>query len=160
MKSLLFVLLALTSLMAFAADDCETIKAQKSVKEQLEIKTDVPKWLEGATITVRLANGKESTVKAEQFKVVPRKQQFIVTHDLEATHLVCKAEQSKNRVSVLGGYGSRGLKVTTSGTTVSIEEQTGLTGGLQYQRKITDKFSIGGQVQTNNSGALLFGVDF
>lgn len=161
MRTLIVILFALTIATIAFSQDCETVKAEKSVKEQLEIKTDVPNYLKGATITVRRSDGKESTVPAEQFKVVPRKQQFIVTHDLEATHLLCKGADYKNRVSALGGVAPNGkLSAAQVGTTAVVESQYGAVGGLQYQRKLGDRFSVGAQVQTNQSALGILGFDF
>ena len=160
---LLFVLIMVTlGIAAFGSDDCETTKSAEQAEETLEIKTDVPKWLEGATITIRQADGKESTVPAEKFKVVPRKQQFIVTKTKQSQVTMCKAEQKKNRISVLGGAGPSGnLKATTlSPSKAQVETGPGAVGGLQYQRKLGETFNAGAQVQTNGTGLLSIGVDF
>lgn len=158
MKTLLLMLSLVT---VSYAQECKTTKSKDIVLEKLELKTDVPKWLEGATIIVRLADGKESSVPAEKFKVVPRKQQFIVTRMLHETELMCSSPRNKNRVSVMGGLGPSGnLKATTSGTTVSIETGPAAVGGLSYQRLLTDELSVGGQVQTNHTILMQLGWDF
>lgn len=161
MKTTLLVLMFLSQ-MSFAKD-CKITKSQSSVQDQFKIDTKVPKWLQGATIVVRQADGKESVVSADKFKVVPRKQQFIVTKTKETEQLTCSAgDDYKNRLSLLGGTGPKGnLKVTQpSADKAVIETNGGVTAGVQYQRKITDRLSIGGQIQTNESGAVLIGLDF
>lgn len=164
MKNITLMILSLLFSWSVTAEEpsCTVQVGESEVKEQLEIKTDVPNYLKGATITVRLKDGRESQVPAEKFKVVPRKQQFIVTRTEQATLERCVTNQPrKNRASLVGGYGAQGgLKTTTSGTTVEVESRTGPTGGAQYQRMINDRFSVGVQGQTNKTGSVLFGVDF
>ena len=170
MKNILAFALFLVAMLFFISETfagdatCKTVKSENSVQEKLELKTDVPKWLEGATITVRQKDGKESVVSADKFKVVPRKQQFIVTKTRAETTLMCAGdnhETNKNRVSLLGGIGPSGnLKVSSDGSKVSVETGPAAVGGLQYQRLLTDEISVGGQVQTNQSIMLNVGLDF
>jgi len=104
-------------------------------------------------------DGRETSVPAEKFKVVPRKQQFVVTKT-KAT-LTCRAKE-KNRVAALGGFGPTGAlkdrKDDAKTTTVDTVE--GAVGGLQYQRKLNDRFSLGVQGQSNKTFSLILGVDF
>ena len=163
MKKAIVFLSLLFSLVAFAGDPtCTKDESATQIIEQLVIKTDVPSHLKGATIVVRLADGRETSVPAERFKVVPRKQQFVVTKTEKATTLSCTTnEPRKNRVSLLGGHGAQeGLKSSTSGTTTTVESKVGLVGGAQYQRMLGERFSIGVQGQTNKTGSLLIGLDF
>lgn len=131
-------------------------------KERLEINTDVPSHLKGAVIIVRRADGKETVVPAEKFKVVPRKQQFIVTKvETNNIKLCISNELLKNRASLLAGYGSKnGLSTSTEGNNTVVETSTGVVGGVQYQRMLNDRLSIGAQGQTNKTGSLLLGLDF
>jgi len=144
------------------AEECTTTSSADEIKEQLEIKTDVPKHLEGAKIIVRLADGRESEVPAEKFKVVPRKQQFITTRVQSSTIMACN-KLDKNRVSALIGRGAKnglGRSSTNNGVT-EVESNVGAVGGVQYQRVITkDGLSVGAQVQTNRTGSLMLGIDF
>lgn len=161
MKKFLMTLLLCSPVLAFASENCSTTSGEETAQEQLEIKTDVPSHLKGATIIVRLADGRETTVPAEQFKVVARKQQFIVTKTKQLDKTVCSAELNKNRVSLLGGNGPKeGLTRTTDGNTVTVESKTGVVGGLQYQRLITDHISVGAQLQSNESALVEVGLDF
>lgn len=158
MKTILLLLLATN---AFA--DCTTTVGNETVTGTKYFGTDVPSHLRGATIIVRLANGKESVVPAERFKVVPRVQQEIITEITQKVNTECTLNvTSKNRVSALGGHGSRnGVNVAkSSSTAVEIENDRGLVGGLQYQRLLNDVLSVGAQVQTNQTGSILLGVDF
>jgi hypothetical protein len=163
MKKYLIALLALFSMVAFAGDPvCSEQTSAEEATAELEIKTDVPNYLKGATITVTLADGSSSTVPAEKFKVVPRLQQFITTHTATTKVVSCSTNSpNKNRVSLLGGHGAQaGLNSSVSGTTTEVESKTGLVGGAQYQRMLNDTLSIGVQGQTNKTGSLLLGIDF
>lgn len=165
----LIVILMLLGLVSYAVADeaCTTQTGQEESTDKQEITTDVPAWLKGATITVTLANGKSSTVSANLFKVVPRKQQFVVTHT-ERTNVVSCINNSnyKNRVSVLGGRGTKdGLDRNNTNTPneVDVSSRNGFVAGLQYQRLLpilSDRFSIGVQVQTNKTASGLLGLDF
>jgi hypothetical protein len=141
---------------------CSESTGQTEAKEKLEIKTDVPNHLKGATITIRLADGRESTVPAEKFKVVPRKQQFIVTKVETSKVVSCTTnDPKKNRASLVAGYGAKnGLTTSTSGSTVTVETKSGAVGGAQYQRMLNEDISVGVQAQTNGTGSLLLGLDF
>lgn len=145
------------------AEECSDYSDKVVSEEKMEINTNVPAHLKGATITVKLANGKESTVPAEKFKVVPRLQQFIVTKSSEQQTRTCKvpAEKEKNRISLLAGHGAQeGLDRTNEPTKTTIESRVGVVGGVQYQRLLTDKLSVGGQIQSNKTGLVNIGWDF
>ena len=153
-----FIVAMLLSLQAYA--ECTEELSEEIVMETKEITTDVPSHLKGATIIVRLADGRESSVPAEKFKVVPRKQQFVVSKTERSKLLSCR-ENKKNRVSLLGGHGAQsGLTSKQSGNTVEVESDVGIVGGAQYQRMLNDMLSVGAQIQTNKTGSVLLGVDF
>ena len=154
--------LLLISLPVFAAQNCKTSSSEEKIDQTKEITTDVPSHLKGATIIVRRADGKETSVPAELFKVVPRKQQFIVTKISHQETTLCSAEEAhRNRISLLAGNGPKGgLDRSSTPAKVSVESRTGAIGGVQYQRLLTERLSIGAQVQTNKSGLLNIGVDF
>ena len=156
MKKLIIAALFLSGTV-YAGETCSET-AEQAI-EQKEIKTDVPKFLEGATITVQLKDGRESRVPAERFKVVPRKQQFLVTKTKST--MLCKASE-KNRVSVLGGYGTKASlsKTVNSPSDTTVKTNEGAVGGLQYQRKVSNRLSIGAQGQSNKTVSIIVGVDF
>ena len=161
----LFTILTSLSLCggAFAKEPvCETSDVKVINEEKRDINTKVPKRLKGAVIIVREADGKETIMPIEKYKVVPRKQQFITTKvDTLMLHM-CKVENSsKNRVSVLGGYGAKnGLETSQSGNTVTVETKSGANVGAQYQRMLNDDWSVGAQVQSNKTTSLMLGLDF
>ena len=162
MKKLIIALFMISNAVFAGEPVCTEQVGQTEDKEKLELTTDVPSHLKGATIIVRLADGRESSVPAEKFKVVPRKQQFIVTKLETSKVKSCTTNDPlKNRVSLLGGYGARnGLDVSTAGSTTTVESSSGVVGGLQYQRMLNDRLSFGVQGQTSETGSLLIGLDF
>ena len=91
----------------------------------------------------------------------PAVEPTVITTTITRTNTVERLVTNKNRVSLLAGKGTtEGLDVSTSGPTATIESNVGFVGGLQYQRLFTDRFSIGGQLQTNKSALLGLGLDF
>jgi hypothetical protein len=158
MRLLLVLLLAAVTF----GDDCVKESSQDEVTGQHVISTDVPRHLVGAVIIVRRADGKESQVPAERFKVVPRKQQFVTKEITRQQRLVCKAEEKKNRLSAVGGVGPKtGFdKSTPTPTSLQVENRAGAVFGLQYQRKIIKDLSVGIQGQSNSTGSILVGIDF
>jgi hypothetical protein len=159
----IIIITALFSLIAMASEPvCTDQTSAEEITGQKEINTDVPNHLKGATIIVRQADGRETSVPAEKFKVVPRKQQFVVTKTKVNHSMTCETNvPNKNRVSALGGYGAKGgLKSSTNGSVAEVESKTGAVLGLQYQRMITDRLSLGIQGQDNKTGSLVLGIDF
>jgi hypothetical protein len=144
------------------AEDCTTSTDVNEVVSTYDINTNTPNYLKGAKIIVRLANGKESSVPAEKFKVVPRKQQYITKTAAHLTKTSCTiSTNEKNRVALLGGRGAQnGLDSSTDGTTVSVASKVGLVGGLQYQRLLGKRVSLGIQGQTNKTLSGMIGLDF
>jgi tetraacyldisaccharide-1-P 4'-kinase len=133
------------------------------VLETKLIGADVPSHLKGVTICLYKQNSHAySCVPAEKFKLVPRKQQRIVTKVAHETLKSCKEISfRKNRVSALAGAGQReGFEKDVSSSKIDIESKTGFVGGLQYQRSLNDRFSVGVQGQSNKTGSLMIGVDF
>lgn len=161
MKLFIITFVTLLSMLAFASGTCDTTATEVIATEALKLSTDVPNHLKGATITVRLADGTESTVPAEMFKVVPRKQQFIITKTFQARMTVCSADVRKNRASIMAGNGPKeGLERSNIGTAVAIESKVGTVAGVQYQRLITERVSLGAQLQSNKSALVNIGLDF
>jgi hypothetical protein len=183
-KLLLAVLLATPALAETQPDElrvkgeCDSATNEGLVTGVKKIDTDVPKHLRGAVIIVRTADGRESVVPAEKFKVVPRKQQFITTDTLITTVIQCTQKPtiikgntyvytSKNRVSLLAGKGMRaGLdKNRKNEETIEVKNRVGAVGGVMYQRIIDQSLtpldlSVGGQVQTNKTILFNVGLDF
>lgn len=162
MKKLLIVTLLLLTGVAAASENCSTSESQEEVLDARDINTKAPKWLEGATIIVKLKDGSESVVSAEKFKVVPRKQQFIITAVQKRTETMCK-NVDKNRVSLHAGKGPKGgldRDNSMAPAFVEVKSQFGAVGGLQYQYKFDNDFSLSVQGQTNKTGLIGVGYDF
>ena len=149
---------------ALAAETCSTSVAAETVEEQMEIKTDVPKFLEGKEICIRdPKTGISECVPTAKFKVVPRKQQFIVAKTTQYVKTSCSSEieNKKNRISLMAGNGPKeGLDRAIGSSSVSVESRVGAIGGAQYQRLLNDRLSLGAQLQTNKSVLVNLGLDF
>ena len=84
-----------------------------------------------------------------------------VVRTVEKTVTVTKIQ--KNRLSLVGGIGATGkvdYSFDSSAGSFRAKSDIGAVGGLLYQRKVSDKISIGVQGQTNKTGSLLLGLDF
>ena len=155
----------MSALEVFAQQECSTSTEKEEVQETVTLTTDVPSHLKGAMIIVKLANGKQSEVPAELFKVVPRKQQRLITRVENTQVISCNtktpATHKKNRVSLVAGYGSgNGARKRITEDSIRLENKVGAVGGVQYQRSLTQRVSVGAQVQSNQTGSLLIGLDF
>lgn len=151
MKKLLIATSFLLSLNVYAQDACV------EVLETKDINTPTPESLKDATILVKQKDGTVKEMSANEFKVVPRKQQFITKSRLDCS----KKEAKKNRLSLVGGFGPSGvIGKSVSATSARLEAEAGPHGGLQYQRLLTERFSVGIQGLSNRSGSLLLGLDF
>lgn len=159
-----FIILTLLFGLTSYAEEKDCVETVDTKVESKDINTPVPQHLRGATILIKKADGTIQEVEAENFKVVPRKQQFIVSKK-EKVVVNCDKkcdELKRNRLSLLVGRGAqRGLNNTqVSPTLVEVENNVGLLIGLQYQRLITDTVSLGVQAISNNSALGMVGIDF
>ncbi len=172
MKSFyLFGLVSLFSIslnMAHAYDrvQCEDTVTTFDKFLKVDANIDSPKFLKDATITVVTKDGKHFVMDANHYKVVPRRQQFVIKSQQVHTQTVCNItnkdnEMRKNRISLSGGQGPQeGLDTRVNGNTVEVSSRVGFVGGVQYQRVVYDRFSLGVQGQTNKTGSILLGLDF
>jgi hypothetical protein len=144
--------------LTFAEKECKTVKVETAT-EVKEITTEVPKFMEGATIVVKLANGKEHLFPVEKYKVVPRARQEVVQRVAEK--LMCTPDREKNRLSMGVGHGSQeGLDSTTQGNKVTVESNVGPVMAIQYQRLISDSVSLGVQLQSSETALGFLGIEF
>lgn len=175
MSKIILIIISMFSSAAFAkGESCSTDVKINKTEEKKDVNTEVPANLKGATIIIKTADGKETAVPAETFKVVPRKQQFVVVKTKEVETIKCtptvttvtvEVEKEvvplKNRLSLLVGVGLQGgFDVSRNGDTVEIVSRIGPVGGVQYQRLVTKRWSVGGQVLSNESVLLNAGFDF
>ena len=118
---------------------------------------EVPPFLKDAEIVVNLTNGNKAKFSANEWKVVPR-----IDKPKAKPIVISVKPESKNRLSALGGYGALASvkQRSVAPGSVQVDTNEGFVGGLQYQRKLNDRFSLGAQGQTNKTFSLLFGLDF
>ena len=129
---------------------------------------EIPKYLEGATVVVKLKNGKTYEYKSEEYAVVPRENLQInalkvAGFDKLHKKIVNKeiVKNKRNRVFGLLGQGPTGeLDVSTNGNEYSIKHDRGAVWGLGYQRKMDDDFNLGVIIQNNQTTSFSLGKDF
>ena len=149
--------------------DCgETERSEKTFEAEMEVVTDVPNFLKGATITITKADGSSEVVKAEEFMVVKRKHLRPVVHAMvkEETRscdvVVLKPlpEPLKNILSVkaVDGFSDVKKNEDANGVELKVERQVGL--GVVYQRNLSDNLYLGGEVDANKGVGVLLGVGF
>lgn len=156
MKKLLIIASLLFSFNVYADEAC----TETQVVETKDINTPTPESLKDATIIVKQKDGTTKEMPANEFKVVPRKQQFI-TKTKATIDCSKKADAKKNRISLLGGFGPSGsVGKSVKPNYAKLDVEPGPFGGLQYQRLITERFSLGIQGSSNKSVGLLLGFDF
>lgn len=160
MNKILSLIVLCLPMISFASD-CSTTVDEEVVQSQLEIKTDVPKHLKGAQICIFKQETGYNCVPAEKFKVVPRMQQFIVSKTVQQHKTMCSAEVRKNRIGVAVGRGTKsGFDRSSTPNSQTVSTKVGDLAAAQYQRLVTERLSINGQVLSNDSGLVGVGWDF
>lgn len=157
---IIFVLLINVS---FANElSCGETKTTSSLeKEEMEVNTEVPKHLVGATIILKKANGSEEVLKAEEYMIVKRKHKRPVYKEKIATaSLKCKNDSVKNIVSLKGvrSYANPKSRLEPNKGTLSIERETTL--GAQYQRNIGKDVFLGVEGDLNRGAGVMIGIGF
>jgi hypothetical protein len=147
--------------------NCSEVISDEAELEVYDVNTDVPKDLKGAVIIVKDRKGREHKMDINKFKVVPRQQQFIVTKVMEQKLVSCHTtsyidkELKRSRIGVALGKGPTSkLDRENKPNSVTVETKHEGVGAIQYQYLVDDTVSIGGQIQTNQTGLLGVGVDF
>lgn len=146
----------------------ETEKTVSTAVGEMEVVTDVPNFLKGATITITKADGSSEVVKAEEYMVVKRKHLRPVVHAFSKEEkLTCKVElvksepePLKNIVSLkaVDGYSDVKKREDAAGVELKVERQVGL--GVVYQRNLSDNLYLGGEVDANKGVGVLLGLGF
>jgi hypothetical protein len=135
----------------------------------LSVKAEaMPKYLEGAEVTVTLKNGKTYTYKSEEMAVVPRKNlqvNAVKVAGFDKLHKKIENEEivenKRNRIFGMVGRGATGgLDVRTDGSQYEVEHERGAVFGLGYQRKVNDDFNLGIIIQNNQTTSFSLGKDF
>ena len=154
----------LTLIMSLAfASDCTDVQQKEEIKEERLINTDVPKHLQDATIIIRTKDGRESTISANQFKVVPRKQQFIVTKIKEHTERTCKVSGKEKNLIMFGGRRDhKDIDTNVVGKTATVSSEKGLVVDATYMRQnvLDSKLGVGAGIDSNGTLRGVVGVEF
>ena len=164
MKALL--LITLFSSITFA-NECKEV-SKRIVQEVVHtVNTDVPKHLQGATITITKADGTSSTVPAEKFMVVPRKQKTIVGENVAVTvDRTCQAEEQLNTlfldVKKLPSKIESSIESLPNGTKATSTIHKDVVPGLNYYRRKMLETPVGAGVGLDANGTLkgMIGMDF
>lgn len=147
---------------AFSAD-CTDVQSKEKVEATKEINTDIPKHLQDAVIIIRTKDGRESQVSANKFKVVPRKQQFIVTETSKHTERVCKVSGKEKNLIIVGGrrdHTDLDIRVSGQTATVKSEKDLVLDAGYMRQNIFDTNLGVGASVDTNGTLRGMVGVEF
>lgn len=154
----------LIMLLNFAfASDCTNVQTTDMDVQTSTISTDVPKHLQDAIIIIRTNDGRESQVSANKFKVVPRKQQHLITEITTHTERVCKVSGKEKNLLMLGGRRDhKNLDVRVNGKTATVESEKGLVLDAAYMRQniFNTNLGVGAGVDTNGTLKGIVGIEF
>lgn len=144
------------------AETCSTDTSSTTVDVLEDVNTKVPKALKGAQIIIRRADGKEEVLKAEDYKVVKRVQQFKVKERSVVQKLTCNKDPNKNLIMVGGRKDYTGLDTTVNGKTATVESKRGLVMDASFLRqKVLDtRLGLGAGVDTNGTVRGIVGFEF
>lgn len=160
MKKILLMIILLPTI-SFA--DCSEIQATQVNDLHYNVDKMLPNYLKGAKITVVLADGSTSTVPAEKFMVVPRKQQIIIGKSENITkRIMCKNSNKKNIIIGEIRKDITDLDVSSDGKQAHIESIKEITPGVNYYRRELFDSSIGAGVGVDTNGVVkgMVGIDF
>ena len=146
------------------AEDCtesQTVSAEQVV---YSVSKDIPKHLKGATITITQADGKTSTVPAEKFMVVPRKQTTVLGENKTISKKLTCSNGKKNSIIAGGRKDTVGHRVETSsipnGQQVKVYSEKDLVPDINYYRREILDTPIGAGVGVDSNGTLRGSVGF
>ncbi len=162
MKNLIVTLITLIfTSNAFALECGETQRSSSTEESQVEVVTNVPNHLKGATITLTKADGSKEVLKAEEYMVVKRKHNRpVIKETTRESSLACKATDRKNIVSLkaVDGYSDVKKSQTDSSASLEVKRQVGV--GIQYQHAITERVYLGVGADSNRGAEALLGWGF
>lgn len=162
----LIISMVLCSSVSMAQECGETVSKTEETQGSMEVITQVPSHLRGATITITKADGSKETVKAEEFMVVKRKHQRpVVGVTTETKTLLCEKKvvdkNVENIVSLEAVRGDAGLeKNVVSKSETEVKTKQGVGVGLMYQRNVYKDLYLGGKVDSNENVGLNIGLGF
>lgn len=160
MKYLLMLLMMMIiPVDAFGQESCKVTSQ--------DVNTPVPLELKDAKIVVRTKDGKEREVSANDFKVVPRKQQFKIKETVVKDKTVCAAcvpievevvrevpsKENKNLLMLGVARDYTDLSLEQSGNQVKVFSNKGLVFDLSYYRSRMFESNLGLGLGINTNGA-------
>lgn len=159
----LLLLLTFIGPNSFAKSVCEQQRTEISEDVVYEVSKDIPEYLKGAKITTTLSNGKSSTVPAEQFMLVKRKQYTVVGKNqtiVERNN--CLTTGSKNNLILEARKDVKGLKTETVGSTSKVYSEKEFIPGVNYYRQDLYDLPIGAGLGVDSNGTVkgMLGIGF
>lgn len=149
--------LLIVSALLSSGVSAKTVTTQEIIKK----KESTPKVFKDSKIKRKLKDGSTQEFDGDKFKIVPRiGYKRVVKTKTVIEKVVEKTKINKNRFKVLAGSAPKGLETTQTPSGAVVEEDRGLVLGLGYDRLVTEKVSLGAQVQTNRTIMLSIGLDF
>lgn len=156
---------------SIANADCKMVDEATQVSEKVEdVNTSVPKQLKNATIIVKLAEGKEYSFPANEFKVVKRQQQFKLVEKSTLQTKLCVEKQKIDEDLNLVAIGARKdhvavdaeVKNTSSGLEATVSSEKNIVLDAQYiRRKVLDTpIGAGLGLDTNGTLKAIISTDF
>lgn len=141
--------------------DCTSNVRLYSVPATYNVNTDRPKFLKNATITVTLENGESSTVSADEYMVVKRRQTIVAGENkILFKESICK-NNTKNLLTGELRKDYTNLDVVKVGNEVDVYSNKRPIPGINYYRRdILDTLGAGVGVDSNGTLKALIGVDF
>lgn len=115
-----------------------------------------PKPFDDSSIKRKLKNGSIQSFDGNRYKIVPRTSKSSKKLNKSVSKPISKVR--KNRISLLVGSAPKAKIYTPAVDTAKVESKLAI--GLQYQRLITEKVSLGVQIQSNESAFGSVGLDF
>lgn len=165
MKNFLIAFSIFFLVVMFARAGQQCIEEKSTIFQDVlyRVDTDMPAHLKGAKIIVRLADGRESIVPAERFKVVARRQQFLAgKNEITSKSKKCKLDDKKNIVYVGAKRELGDLETKVSGNTAKVESKRTLTPSVNYIRRkvLNSDLNVGGGVDKNGQVQGTLGLEF
>lgn len=127
-----------------------------------DINTPTPKGLEDAVIIVRTKSGKEYAMSANEYKVVPRVQQF-VTKERDYNTVACIPNDKQEKNLVMWGVRKdfTGLSTEISSNEAKVRATKDIVIDMSYMREqVIDNIGFGIGVDTNGTPRAMVGVEF
>ncbi len=165
MKYLIIFTLLLSSV-SYAGEKCSESQTEQLEDVVYEVNADIPSHLKGAKITVKLADGRESTVPAEKFMVVPRKQKTVLGQNkLVSKNVTCSKDGNKNLLMLEARHDVTELESSTTtgpnSQTISVKSKKELVPGVNYfRRELIGPVGAGIGIDTNGTPKGMLGVEF